>query len=553
MKTKNMNRIIVGLTLLPFSLPATFACSTLPGLEKVISRSKASGGDILVASMNRLGYGVHARSTLNTRSINDLESAFGRQKMASALAKELRSSFSDLKKTNRLPFRKLALHHTNFPSYGPYVIKNVTETQAERSRFIADHADQFTNPLNQYRAHNRLTQTNRMIAEAINIPNYNIPSIINRFWFDHFNVDAMKTREHSMDYELALRNTACKSFYEMLLVSAKHPAMIVYLDNIQNKKDALNENYAREVIELHTIGSGPIDVNQKRVYTEAEILEAAKVLSGWHYSWSNSSFNFRNALHDNSTKTFPTLFKGKSFAPGLAGSEAFLKALASHPRTKRHICRKLAIELYGFHPGAKVVNACVNVYGETGHLPKMYEALLTHPEFWNHKNFLRGTKMPLEALVSSARGLGYVVGTNLESKRLMQNINRYSTNLGQPLITVAEPTGLDNYKRSDIAASFLSNRFDSINTFNSQTNLVFKGKRNQSLEDWFAQFQSRSGDSVTFDLIVRDVAPVFHSSVRTTKPDYRSVSSKVDKLEKKDQLLKTSLVRLLSNGYFLKK
>ncbi len=107
----------------------------------------------------------------------------------------------------------------------------------------------------------------RKIMSALHITNYNVGEVLSDFWFNHLNVQ-VAGRIFGLDYDRTLRRQVCKTFYDMLLTSAKHPAMIVYLNNIANAKRIMNgsgvvladvnENYGREVIELHTLGTGPI-------------------------------------------------------------------------------------------------------------------------------------------------------------------------------------------------------------------------------------------------------------------------------------------------------
>lgn len=103
------------------------------------------------------------------------------------------------------------------------------------------------------------------------------------FWFNHFNVHARKSIRDIADYRKRMRSGIFGKFEDMLLLTAKHPAMQVYLDNRLNTKKHINENFGREVMELHTLGKGPqrIANEPKGAYTQTDVENAAKILTGW--------------------------------------------------------------------------------------------------------------------------------------------------------------------------------------------------------------------------------------------------------------------------------
>src|SRR6267154_2482255 len=115
----------------------------------------------------------------------------------------------------------------------------------------------------------------RMLLRALYSPNQ-LQEQMTWFWFNHFNVFQYKNDERPMlaDYEQTLRNHALGRFRDLLAAVVRHPAMLIYLDNAQNAKDHINENYARELMELHTLG---VDAG----YTQRDVIEVARCFTGW--------------------------------------------------------------------------------------------------------------------------------------------------------------------------------------------------------------------------------------------------------------------------------
>ncbi|MCO5320305.1 MAG: DUF1800 domain-containing protein [Microthrixaceae bacterium] len=192
--------------------------------------------------------------------------------------------------------------------------------------------------------------------------------LVSDFWFDHFNVDVNHSaaRPHLPGYDRdVIRAHAFGRFADLLPAVATHPAMLHYLDQASSRADhgrTPNENFAREVLELHTVGSSG-------GYEEDDISAVAHLLSGWSVTDYVSGFTFRASWHDMGPMAGRTVL---GWSPGSltgeAAGRAFLNHIAHHPATARRICHKLAVRLIGDHIGSgdAVVNRAVGAYQSSG-------------------------------------------------------------------------------------------------------------------------------------------------------------------------------------------
>lgn len=255
------------------------------------------------------------------------------------------------------------------------------------------------------------------------------------FWFNHFNVDAQKGQVHFVagDYvRNVIRRHALGNFEEMLLAVASHPAMLIYLDNSSSsaarrgprgEHGGINENFARELLELHTVG---VDGG----YTQADVVEVARVLSGWGVD--DLAFAYRDARHDRGEKTV----MGREFAAGAGMDEgvALLRWLAQHPSTARFIARKLATRFVTDAPSDALVERIAAAWTEShGDIPFVLRAIVADPDFWDQTHRAAKVKTPLEWLVSAMRGIG-ATPSDVEIFRAAQR-------LGQSPYAMPIPTG----------------------------------------------------------------------------------------------------------------
>ena len=233
------------------------------------------------------------------------------------------------------------------------------------------------------------------------------------FWGDHFTVSGNKATVIGMagSYEReAIRPHVTGKFRDMLQAAIAHPAMLFYLDNISSTGEqapantylgrGLNENLAREILELHTLG---VDGG----YSQADVRELAKILTGWTiiggYGGDQAgSFLFRNDRHEPDAK----ILLGQTYEQGgVEEGKAALDWLAQQPATARHVARKLARHFIADDPPASAISKLVEVFLRTeGDLQEVTLALIDLPEVWGTE--LRKLKAPQEYVVSVMRALG---------------------------------------------------------------------------------------------------------------------------------------------------
>ncbi len=251
------------------------------------------------------------------------------------------------------------------------------------------------------------------------------------FWMNHFNVFAGKNLDRFLvaSYERdTIRPRIWGRFEDLLLATAKSPAMLVYLDNARSRNGAINENYAREIMELHTLG---VDGG----YTQADVTELARVFTGWSITRPNSGtmdFIFRNGLHDRGTKRVlgVTLSNG-----GIGEGERMIRFLAQQPATAHHIATKLCQRLVADEPSPALVDRVAKRFLDTnGDLRATVKAVLDDPELWSPRNLRAKTKSPFEYAISAIRAAGATIEDPLPLARELKTI-------GEPLYFAQPPTG----------------------------------------------------------------------------------------------------------------
>lgn len=178
------------------------------------------------------------------------------------------------------------------------------------------------------------------------------------FWSDHFNVPAEELIVESIEYQRsAIRPKVFTTFRDLLLATAQSQAMLYYLDNAYSVAAHPNENYAREVLELHTMG---VDGG----YTETDVRELARALTGWTTNWETGAFAFADGDHDKEEKHVLglTLPAGRGIEDGLD----VLNFLANHPSTAQFVCRKLCVRFVSDQPPAALISRMASTWLSTG-------------------------------------------------------------------------------------------------------------------------------------------------------------------------------------------
>jgi uncharacterized protein (DUF1800 family) len=262
-----------------------------------------------------------------------------------------------------------------------------------------------------------------------------LQEVMTWFWDNHFNTDFRKTGNKLL-YELAendvFRANALGNFRNLLGASAKSPAMLYYLDSVKNVKANANENYAREILELHTVG---VDGG----YTQKEVETLAEVFTGWQVQ--NDRFFFNATQHNSVAK----VFWGNAIpAGGVDEGERVLDILARHPATANYLCSKLVTYFVSDQPVNSLQARCADTFLAQAAAPdqitQVLRVILTSPEFYATENINSKVKTPLEFVTASVRAT-HAQGTYAD---LPAAVKRMGMDLYQyPLPTGYSDTGDD--------------------------------------------------------------------------------------------------------------
>jgi uncharacterized protein (DUF1800 family) len=251
------------------------------------------------------------------------------------------------------------------------------------------------------------------------------------FWTDHFNISVQKGDcwfLKIVDDRDVIREYALGNFRDLLGASVHSPAMLVYLDNQENHKDAPNENYARELLELHSLG---VDGG----YSQKDVMELARCLTGWcvkEHFWKGE-IKFEPEIHSPGTKTV----LGKTIQPdGENEIDHVLDMLADHPSTARTIVTKLARRFLVDDPPGEIIDKASQTFTRSsGDIKSVLKVLLLDGLTLVQQQSLSAKyKRPINFLVSALRQL------NAETNG-GQAINRYLQQMGQPLFDWPTPDG----------------------------------------------------------------------------------------------------------------
>jgi uncharacterized protein (DUF1800 family) len=267
------------------------------------------------------------------------------------------------------------------------------------------------------------------------------------FWFNHFNVYALKGegRWYVTAYERdAIRPHALGRFRDLVRATARHPAMLFYLDNWlstradftmpigphRGRKAGLNENYARELLELHTLG---VDGG----YTQQDVTEVARAFTGWTIDRPrvNGAYVYRPARHDRDAK----VVLGHRFPAGGGESdgERVIDLVTRHPSTARFIAGKLVRRFVADDPPGALVERVAATFRATGGQTRaMLRTIFAAPEFWAPEARRAKIKKPFEFVASATRA----VGGRVEGDGGFA-LARAVAEIGEPLYGAQPPTG----------------------------------------------------------------------------------------------------------------
>ncbi|HEX3126333.1 MAG TPA: DUF1800 domain-containing protein, partial [Thermoanaerobaculia bacterium] len=326
-----------------------------------------------------------------------------------------------------------------------------------------------------------------------------LAEVMTDFWFNHFNVSLTdnQSRTYVLSYERdAIRPNALGSVRDLLEATAKHPAMLLYLDNALSsapeeaprtftprrrppseplsgtgrvRPRGLNENYARELLELHTLG---VDGG----YTQQDVIEVARAFTGWSVLppgprrdqlerrlervrrlggmgfRQEGEFVFRADQHDAGAKT--VLGRKLPAGRGIEDGEQVLDLLALHPATAKHLASKLAVRFVSDKPPQALVDRLAAVYLKSGgQVRPVLRALVESPEFWSREAVGAKIKSPFELAASSLRGLGAEVDEPRETLR-------WVSDMGQKLYAYQAPTGFPDRAEAWVNTGSLLSRMN---------------------------------------------------------------------------------------------
>ncbi len=270
------------------------------------------------------------------------------------------------------------------------------------------------------------------------------------FWFNHFNVFARKgqTERFLTEYDRdVIRPRVLGKFRDLLGATAKSPAMLFYLDNAMNGRNgSINENYARELMELHTLG---VDGG----YTQADVVAVAHAFTGWTIGRpDDDGFRFAVRIHDRSEKR--VLGHTLSAGGGIEDGERVLDILARRPSTAKHIAFKLAQRFVSDAPPPALVDRAAARFRETdGDLREVTRTIITSPEFFAPAARRAKVKTPLEFVVSALRATSAEVTTALPVARALND-------MGMPLYLCQPPTGYDDTADAWLSSGSLVSRIN---------------------------------------------------------------------------------------------
>jgi uncharacterized protein (DUF1800 family) len=288
------------------------------------------------------------------------------------------------------------------------------------------------------------------LLRAIESPRQ-LEEVMTDFWYNHFNVSNTKgiSRVWVGNYEqTAIRPHVFGKFRDLLGATARHPAMLHYLDNWQNttpnlnpkakNRGGINENYARELMELHTLGV-------KGGYSQKDVTSLAQIFTGWGYLPANTkkgtpfTFYFDPNRHDSSPKT---LLGKPIVGTGEKEVEQALDILAKNPATARFVSYKIAQRFVSDNPPAALVDRMKTRWLQTdGDIKAVMTTMLNSQEFWASAAQRSKFKTPLEYVVSAARA----TGSNIEETKYL---NGQLNGLGMPLYGCPTPDGYKNTREA---------------------------------------------------------------------------------------------------------
>lgn len=301
--------------------------------------------------------------------------------------------------------------------------------------------------------------------------NAQLQEVMTDFWLNHFNIYLRKNE--TMPYYLVsyerdtIRPHALGKFEDLLEATAHSAAMLFYLDNASSlgpdspaakrakfnswrnpgrPPEGINENYGRELMELHTVG-----VNGG--YSQADVIQAARILTGWTVDrpQRGGSFQFNPNRHEPGTET---VMGHKFRSSGEQQGEALLHFLATRPATAQFICHELAVRFVSDNPPQSLVDRMVRTWVKSdGDISAVLTTLFHSPEVWSTTTYQEKVKTPLEYVVSAARATNADVQNYFPPTKALRQ-------MGMPLYGCIQPNGYSWDSASWVSAGTMVDRMN---------------------------------------------------------------------------------------------
>src|SRR5215472_2919922 len=472
----------------------------------ILTAALAGGAELgvdrkIIHVLNRLAFGPTPEELQHAKSVG-VERYIAEQLNPDSIPEpiELRSRLAPLEtlKLDPVQLRQLYGPLPSLRSFKPNA--DAEKAQRERARLVLHDAGE------------------ARILRAL-LSRRKLQEVLVDFWFNHFNVFSGKGLDDVWigNYEQrAIRPFALGRFRDLLFATTKHPAMLVYLDNTlsttpgspgaRGRQKGLNENFAREVMELHTLGADG-------GYTQEDVITLARVLTGWSVNppdaraFPEHAAVFEGARHDYS----PKVFLGHTLkASGKAEGEEALDILARSPRTARHIAFELAQYFVADDPPAALVDQLAARFVDTdGDIREVLKPLFTSREFWESRG--AKYKTPYQFVISAVRAAGAPVGN---VRPLIGAMDR----LGMPLFGCLTPDGYKNTEDAWLSPDATTRRISFATALVGATPKVAGAARAVDAERLEAIFGSTLSDATR--TAIKESPKGLHAALILGSPDF---------------------------------
>ena len=340
-----------------------------------------------------------------------------------------------------------------------------------------------------------------------------LSEVMTAFWFNHFNVFEAKDRARVVTGHFdshAIRPHVFGRFRDLLGATAKHPAMLIYLDNFRSSAGRINENYAREVMELHTVGADG-------GYDQSDVTTLARMFTGWtipradavDLAGDGDVFRFDSRRHDDGAAQW---FGQTITVKGQSQAEFALDFLAAHPATAKRIAFKLAQYFIADEPPADCVARLATVYLQSnGLIADVLRALFTDTAFWSLDVRGKKFKTPYEYAVSAMRASAIQVQS-------LQPLLASMQQQGQPLFGCQTPDGYKNTEAALLSPEVLNHRIQFATTFGAGKLLALT--KTGPLDAVSLQQTLQSVIGVKNQTLIANAAPELRAGLMLSTPEF---------------------------------